>query len=104
MKSPAPQIPTTPQIEADRKREEKLLEIEEEQFAVLDRLRKAIFACETVFDIHRFMMKCREVYAAGTMSTRTINRCRTWVKQRVEEIHRLPVSGTTGASGAGQHE
>lgn len=100
MKTPAPVIPTTPQIEADRKREERLLEIEEEEFAVLDRLRKVVFEkCATIADIHRFMLQCREEYGKGNMSTRTINRCRSWVKQRVDELHR-PATGTTEASEA----
>lgn len=76
----------TPQNIQDRRRTELLLEIEEDQARVPERIRKLISDQKTLPTLVQVTRKLNEEYASGRLSDKLLKRCGTWVARKVEEL------------------
>lgn len=68
------------------KRADQLLEIEEDQKGIPDRVRNVIANLRTVEELHAFAVKAMQEYRNGNLSERTVKRCKKWVGDRLEEL------------------
>ena len=76
----------TPQDSADRRRTELLMEIEEDQQEVPDRIRQLIVQQISMDGLKAVIDRINRAYAEGGMSDKLLKRCGTWVSRRMEEL------------------